>query len=768
MTPLTPTVSGTVTQYAITPPLPAGLSLNATTGQISGIPAAPVPKASYTVTASNGTGSTNAAVSIQVDAIAPSVAYPSNSITLTTGAAANIAPSSTGGPVASWSITPVLPAGLTFDTTTGRIAGSATSTYQAASFVVTAVNTGGKSQVALSIQVVSTVLLDLGHPTSITHLVVSGTRGLSNDTVYPGYYAGRCILSNITTDTMVASAQCDAGQIALAGPTAVVPSSDGLQVLASSDGHVQAALTGQYSWWQLASDGSYVAMGSSTGLIAWSPTGKSLYAATGDYSKAMVFAAPDQILVALGPAGQNVIESVSLSTGTATTGPKFQGTFNEWFSDGSHFQTATGTTVWTYSAAGAQQDLTALTTIDRLNGQGNWFWTNTGIVNFYAIGSSATPALSITIGIDGLAVPSGSTVGLLPYGSPQVTVVDLSGASLAQSTYTLPSTVALVANTAFAATAAANWFVGNYYGVLIDGTTLASTPKFLSLGAAFSVAGGGGVAAVATASGQIIVVNPQTGIQQNTIDFLSANIQMSTDGTVLAAMGRSNGTNFQPDESLKVFSLPSGSVINTWPYSYNSAQQLLDYTLAPTGTLVGQLAGTYFYPSNVPPYIRQITAVTGGPVLWSDSHNVAFRSVLFSPDGTSFAAAAGFPVLGTATNIYQNYTLTTAVAGWPVGWIDNSRLLTNTYDPLGAYLGATIYSSSGTIIATPALPELFTLHTVSPGSIYSPYRNSIYSPTTGALSFGTGNVVVAPDVPGAVVGSYVVYASGALIVADQY
>ena len=168
-----------------------------------------MPKASYTVTASNGTGSTNAAVSIQVDAIAPSVAYPSNSITLTTGAAANIAPSSTGGPVASWSITPVLPAGLTFDTTTGRIAGSATSTYRAASFVVTAVNTGGKSQVALSIQVVSTVLLDLGHPTSITHLVVSGTRGLSNDTVYPGYYAGRCILSNITTDTMVASAQCD-------------------------------------------------------------------------------------------------------------------------------------------------------------------------------------------------------------------------------------------------------------------------------------------------------------------------------------------------------------------------------------------------------------------------------------------------------------------------------------------------------------------------------------------------------------------------------
>src|SRR6202023_3286923 len=121
------------------------------------------------------------------------------------------------------------------------------------------------------------------------------------------------------------------------------------------------------------------AAGSASGLTAWSPTGQSLYSATGDYSKAMAFAAPGQILVALGPAGQNVIETVSLSAGTSSTGPKFQGTFNEWFTDGSHFQTATGTTVWTYSSTSVQQDLTALSTVTGLSGQGNWFWTNTGI-----------------------------------------------------------------------------------------------------------------------------------------------------------------------------------------------------------------------------------------------------------------------------------------------------------------------------------------------------------------------------------------------------
>jgi hypothetical protein len=777
ITPITPTVSGTPTQYAISPAIPAGLSLSPTTGVISGTPTAPAAETSYMVTASNSSGSTSATLSIQVNAIAPMISYPTTAVTVSTGAAANITPSSTGGAVVSWSITPALPAGLTFDTATGSIAGTATATAVAAPYVVTAQNSGGKSQVTLTIQVVTAVLVDLGHPTRIAQLLASGTRALSEDLPQAGIYAGRCILWNIATDAMVTSTQCNGGQIALAGPSAVVPGANGLQVLASSDGHVQATIAAAYSWWQLASDGSYIATGSASGLSAWSPTGQSLYSATGDYSKAMVSAAPGQILVALGPAGQNVIETVSLSAGTSSTGPAFQGTFNEWFVDGSHFQTATGTTVWTYSTAGVQQDLTALPTVAGLSGEGNWFWvaTDSGSVSIYAVGSSATPAFTAGIGVIGSVIPSGNTVALLSYGSPSVNVVDLSGASPVQSTYTLPSTVALTNTTAYAATSASNWFVGNYYGVLVDGKTLASTPKYLTLGASFSIAGGGSLAAVATASGQIVVVNPQTGAVQTTIKFLSADIQMSSDGTALAAMGYTNGTQYQPDASLTVFSLPSGSVINTWPYSYDSPLQLLGFTLAPTGTLIAQLTGTLFPGPGlavVPPYDRQVTAVTGGPVLWSDSPTAAFASVQFSPDGTLIAAAAGAQAPGTATNIYQNYTLTTAVSGWPVGWIDNSRLLTNTYratieSPNGAYSNAAIYSSSGSVLATPTLPELWSLDAVTSDSIYSPFRNSIYSLTTGDLSFGDGNVVTSPDVGGALAGSYVVYSSGAMVVAVQ-
>ena len=41
ITPLDPTVTGTVTSYTVSPALPAGIALDATTGRISGTPTAP-------------------------------------------------------------------------------------------------------------------------------------------------------------------------------------------------------------------------------------------------------------------------------------------------------------------------------------------------------------------------------------------------------------------------------------------------------------------------------------------------------------------------------------------------------------------------------------------------------------------------------------------------------------------------------------------------------------------------------------------------------
>lgn len=59
---LNPTIRGTVSSYSVTPSLPSGLSLNTTTGVISGTPTTSVAAANYTVTATYSCGSTTSAV----------------------------------------------------------------------------------------------------------------------------------------------------------------------------------------------------------------------------------------------------------------------------------------------------------------------------------------------------------------------------------------------------------------------------------------------------------------------------------------------------------------------------------------------------------------------------------------------------------------------------------------------------------------------------------------------------------------------------------
>jgi 6-phosphogluconolactonase len=61
-----PTVTGPVTSWSVNPSLPAGLTLNTSTGVISGTPLAQQSAASYTITASNSYGSTTALVTIEV------------------------------------------------------------------------------------------------------------------------------------------------------------------------------------------------------------------------------------------------------------------------------------------------------------------------------------------------------------------------------------------------------------------------------------------------------------------------------------------------------------------------------------------------------------------------------------------------------------------------------------------------------------------------------------------------------------------------------
>lgn len=75
ITNLTPSVTGNVISYSIAPALPAGLTLNTTTGVISGTATALSAATNYVVTASNSFGNTTFTISIAVSAVVDNTLY---------------------------------------------------------------------------------------------------------------------------------------------------------------------------------------------------------------------------------------------------------------------------------------------------------------------------------------------------------------------------------------------------------------------------------------------------------------------------------------------------------------------------------------------------------------------------------------------------------------------------------------------------------------------------------------------------------------------
>ena len=87
MSDLIPTAQGgDVVTWSILPSLPIGLSIDSSTGTISGTPTVMSPSTSYTVTATNTGGSATATLTIVVnDAIPTGINYNPSSFTLTVG-----------------------------------------------------------------------------------------------------------------------------------------------------------------------------------------------------------------------------------------------------------------------------------------------------------------------------------------------------------------------------------------------------------------------------------------------------------------------------------------------------------------------------------------------------------------------------------------------------------------------------------------------------------------------------------------------------------
>ncbi len=145
---------GPVTEYSAGAALPPGLALNPATGSITGTPTTPAPATAYVIVGTGPGGVDTAFLNITVHPAAPAgLAYSPDTVLFTRDSAiASLVPSVVGS-VASWAITPALPAGLAFDTTTGIIAGIPAQATPPTLYTVTASNPGGFATTHVRIEV---------------------------------------------------------------------------------------------------------------------------------------------------------------------------------------------------------------------------------------------------------------------------------------------------------------------------------------------------------------------------------------------------------------------------------------------------------------------------------------------------------------------------------------------------------------------------------------------------------------------------------------
>jgi uncharacterized repeat protein (TIGR01451 family) len=216
-----PSVTGTISNCTVNPALPAGLSLNPITCAITGIPTVAFSQTTFTVTATNQSGSTTATITLTGSANPPAnLSFPSGgTATFTTGVSSSLVPTFTGG-ITNCTISPALPTGIVINPSTCAISGTPSAISPQTNYTITASNQFGNTTTNLNFGINTLAPQNLsfsfGGSTTINsntsvHYTLTVTGGVSSCSVNPSLPTGltlnttNCSITGTPTVTTAAT-----------------------------------------------------------------------------------------------------------------------------------------------------------------------------------------------------------------------------------------------------------------------------------------------------------------------------------------------------------------------------------------------------------------------------------------------------------------------------------------------------------------------------------------------------------------------------------
>ncbi|WP_437337521.1 hypothetical protein [Sorangium sp. So ce394] len=622
--------------------------------------------------------------------------------------------------------------------------------------------------------------LDIGHHKHLSRLFLSGNRVL-------GWDYDRWILWDTDARAAIADGHAPGGTffddpmsgapprelpggVELRGDIVLIQTDPqhAFELRSAADGSLLASVTAEYDEAGLATDGSYVWTRRYSGNIItlWSTAGVERWSVAASYHGAL-YAAPDALRIAVG--GDHGVIVLPADGSPPTVTPAFSGTFHAWFQDGERFLTTTGTTVRVYSKAATQESIVNLPSTRNLGGTRDYFWTfedsRSGYpLTIYRVGGGVVPAAEYAYGSDYKLVPNERAIGMLRGEWPELDVIDLGGAEVTRSEHDMP----MIYNTSIHIDQDLRWVASSSYGVISLKGILTDPEDPGLLGCGWITALGGsrsGHAAVATSSGKTFIYDTAAldAGPWAAIPFFTSKVMLSADGSLLAARAYGAASSVV-DYSLRLFSLPDGAE----RASLSRDVRAMDFSMSLDGAVLGRT-----YASSTTRYQRIVSDWSGESVVFQDTRRAPTPFV--SPDGRHFVVTDDLAENGCGfTQIYEGSALVNAVPGCAVGWVDDTRVLVQTYvqdrnTPRWNYKASTIYDELGNVVGTPSLPRLpvdtedyYGIQPVSATVFYSRGDGVFYDIETGAAVATFGGV------RNAVAGAFLVHGCGYNVCATPY